>query len=99
MKGKPQYVYQVLLITKLRNRAYSSEEVGITLDLELAKNKLKDAWNDATKCYARQIELEGYEKIVEESQNKCSVTFKYINGGIFDEDLYQKIFIREIEIK
>lgn len=99
MKDKPEYVYQVLLVTKMRNTAYSSEEVGLTLDLELAKKRLKEVWDDETRCYAKQIELEGYEKCVTETPEKCQILFKNLSEGYFEEDLYQEVFIMRMEIK
>lgn len=99
MKDKPEYVYQVLLVTKLRNKAYSSEEVALTLDLNVARKKLKEAWEDKEKCYARQIDLCGYEKCVNESEDKCEVVFKNLNEGYFEEDLYQEIFIIRMPIQ
>ena len=59
MKDKPEYVYQVLLVTKLRNIAYSMEEVALTLDLNVAREKLKEAWEDEEKFYAKKIDLCG----------------------------------------
>ena len=90
MKDKPEYVYQVLLVTKLRNKAYSSEEVALTLDLGVARKKLKEAWEDKEKCYARQIDLCGYEKCVNESEDKCEVVFKNLNEGYFEEDYIKR---------
>ena len=99
MKDKPEYVYQVLLVTKLRNIAYSMEEVALTLDLVVARKKLKEAWENEKKFYAKKIDLCGYEKCVNESEDKCEVVFKNLNEGYFEEDLYQEIFIIRMPIQ